>query len=129
MADNFWLTEGQWAVIAPLLPMVHTGPERQDDHRIISGIIHRLREGCRWRALPDEYGPYTTVYNRYNRWSKRGIWQGIFAVLAACAEPPAVVMIDSSAVRAHRSASGAKGGRKAKPSAARAAGARPKSMP
>ena len=129
VADNFWLSEAQWAVIAPLLPMVHPGPERQDDRRIISGIVHRLREGCRWRALPDEYGPYTTVCNRYNRWSKRGIWQGIFAALAACAEPPAVVMIDSSAVRAHRSASGAKGGSKAKPSAARAAGARPKSMP
>jgi transposase len=129
MSDNFWLSERHWAVIAPLLPMVHTGPERQDDRRIISGIVHRLREGCRWRALPDEYGPYTTVYNRYNRWSQRGIWQGIFAALAACSDPPAVAMIDSSAVRAHRSASGAKGGRGTRPSAARAAGARPKSTP
>ena len=129
MADNFWLTEAQWATIAPLLPKVHTGPERQDDHRIISGIVHRLREGCRWRALPDEYGPYTTVYNRYNRWSKRGIWQGIFDALAACGDPPAVMMIDSSAVKAHRSASGAKGGRAAKPSAIRAVGAPPNSTP
>ncbi len=63
MADNFWLNDGQWAAIAPHLPMVHTGPERQDDRRVISGIIHRLRKGCRWRALPDEYGPYTTVFN------------------------------------------------------------------
>ena len=129
MADNFWLSAVQWAAIAPLLPMVHTGPERQDDRRIISGILHRLREGCRWRALPDEYGPYTTVYNRYNRWSKRGLWQGIFAAVVRCAEPLAVVMIDSTAVKAHRSASGAKGGRRAKPSAARAAGAQPKSTP
>jgi transposase len=72
MPDNFWLSDGQWAAIAPRLPMVHTGPVRQDDRRIISGIVHRLREGCRWRALPSEYGPYTTVFNRYNRWSKRG---------------------------------------------------------
>ena len=108
--------------------MVHTGPVRQDDRRIISGILHRLREGCRWRALPAEYGPYTTVFNRYNRWSKRGLWQGIFGALAKCAEPPSVMMIDSTAVRAHRAASGAKGGSGTKPSAARAAGAPPRSM-
>ena len=68
MPDNFWLSEGQWAAIAPHLPMVHTGALRQDDRRIISGILHRLRAGCRWRAWPAEYGPYTTVFNRYDRW-------------------------------------------------------------
>ena len=129
MADNFWLSDEQWAAIAPLVPMVHTGPKRKDDRRIICGIIHRLREGCRWRALPDEYGPYTTVFNRYNRWSQRGLWQRIFEALVEREGPPALAMIDSSAVKAHRSASGArKGGRKIRPSAARAAGARPKSM-
>ena len=129
MADNFWLSDEQWAAIAPLVPMVHTGPKRKDDRRVISGIIHRLREGCRWRALPDEYGPYTTVFNRYNRWSQRGLWRRIFEALVEREGPPALAMIDSSAVKAHRSASGArKGGRKIRPSAARAAGARPKSM-
>jgi transposase len=107
MADNFWLSDTQWAAIAPHLQMVHTGLVRQDDRRIISGIIHRLREGCRWRALPDEYGPYTTVFNRYNRWSKRGIWQGIFIALIEGDPPATLMMIDSSAVKAHRSASGA----------------------
>src|SRR5438270_12889561 len=108
--------------------MVPTGPERKDDRRVISGIVDRLREGCRWRALPDGYGPYTTVFNRYNRWSQRGLWQRIFATLVACGDPPPRAMIDSSAVKAHRSASGArKGGCKIKPSAARAAGARQKS--
>lgn len=121
MADNFWLIDKQWAVIAPHLPTVHTGPERQNDRRIITGIIYRLREGCRWRALADEYGPYTTVFNRYNRWSKRGLWQRILAALVGCGSPPGLVMIDSSAVKAHRSASGAKGGRKTKRSVARAA--------
>ena len=110
MADNFWLTDEQFAALAPHLPMVHTGPERQDDRRIISGIVHRLREGCRWRALPEEYGPYTTVFNRYNRWSRRGLWQRLFAALVEHADPPALVMIDSSAVKAHRSASGAQKG-------------------
>ena len=128
MANNFWLNDEQWAAIEPHLQMVHTGPERMDDRRVISGIIHRLCEGCRWRGLPDEYGPYTTVFNRYNRWSQRGLCQRIFAALVGCGDPPARTMIDSSAVKAHRSASGArKGGHKIKPSAARAAGARQKS--
>ena len=130
MADNFWLTDQQFAAIAPHLPMVHTGPERQDDRRIISGIIHRFREGCRWRGLSEEYGPYTTVFNRYNRWSKRGLWQRLFAALVECADPPTLAMIDSSAVKAHRSANGdKKEGLKTKPSVARAAAARRKSMP
>jgi transposase len=127
----FWLNDEQWAAIEPHLPMVHTGPRRVDDRRVISGIIHRLREGCRWRALPPEYGPYTTVFNRWNRWSQRGLWQHIFAALVACADPPHVTMIDSSAVKAHRSAAGAKKGVTATPairrSAARAAGAPPRS--
>ncbi len=129
MSRLFWLNDMQWAAIRPPLPMVHTGPRRVDDRRVVSGIIHRLREGCRWRALPLEYGPYTTVLNPWNRWSQRGPWQGIFAALVACADPPRVTLIDSSAVKAHRSAAGATMGAKAIPpirrSAARAAGAPP----
>jgi transposase len=118
----------------PLLPQVHTGPERVDDRRIISGILHRYREGCTWRAVPEIYGPYTTVFNRYNRWSQRGLWQGIFAALVGCDEPPAVTMIDSTAVKAHRSSAGARRspeerGTKTRPSAARAEAGRPKSTP
>jgi len=94
-----------------------------------SAALSRLREGCRWRALPPEYGPYTTVFNRWNRWSQRGLWQRIFAALVACADPPRVTLIDSSAVKAHRSAPGARNGATAMPairrSAARAAGAPP----
>jgi transposase len=70
--ELFWLSDRQWQRIEPLLPKVHTGPVRVDDRRVISGILFVLREGCRWRALPDAYGPRTTVYNRFNRWSKRG---------------------------------------------------------
>ncbi len=133
MSRQFWLNDEQWAVIEPLLPQVHTGPERVDDRRIISGILHRLREGCTWRAVPEVYGPHTTVFNRYNRWSKRGLWQGIFTALAGRDDPPAVTMIDSSAVKAHRSAAGArkspgKKGARSKPSVARAVAERPRSM-
>ena len=54
MADNFWLSDAQWSAIAPLLPMVHSGPRRVDDRGVISGVVHRFRERCRWRALPDD---------------------------------------------------------------------------
>ena len=118
MAELFWLTDRQWAVIKPLLPQVHTGPVRVDDRRIISGILFILREGCRWRALPQDYGPRTTVYNRYNRWSKRGLWQKLFVELVSAEAAPDLVMVDSSAVKAHRSASGGKGGSISRQSAA-----------
>ena len=128
MADHFWLSDSQWAAIEPHIPKVYRGKRRVDDRRVISGIVHRLREGCRWRALPEVYGPYTTVFNRYNRWSKRGLWQAILATLVKSGEPPNTAMIDSSSVKAHRSASGAqKGGSASRRSAARAAGAPPRS--
>ena len=123
----FWLSDAQWARIEPHLPTGLTGPARVDDRRIISGILFVLREGCRWRALPDAYGPRTTVYNRYNRWSKRGLWQDLLAELVNAGATPDLAMIDSSAVKAHRSASGAKGGSANRRSAAAAAGARPRS--
>ena len=126
MGDRFWLSDTQWAAIEPLLPHLG-GKPRVDDRRVISGILHRFREGLRWRAVPSEYGPRTTLFNRFNRWSERGLWQQLFAALAACDDPPVVAMVDSTAVRAHRSVAGAKGGSTAKRSAARAAGARPRS--
>ena len=56
----------------PHLPTNQTGPARDDDRRIISGIIHMLQCGARWRDCPPDFGPYTTIYNRFNRWAKRG---------------------------------------------------------
>src|SRR3954454_4048432 len=61
----FWLNDKQWAQIEPRLPTNQTGPARQDDRRIISGIIHMLQCGARWRDCPSDYGPYTTIYNRF----------------------------------------------------------------
>src|SRR5579863_3396067 len=126
MAELFWLNDEQWAAIEPRLPKLG-GKPRVDDRRVISGILHRFREGLRWRALPDEYGPRTTLFNRFNRWSQKGIWQSLLAALAACEALPEIVMVDSSAVRAHRSAAGAKGGSSAKRLAGRAAVPQPKS--
>ena len=77
----FWLNDRQWARIAPHLPTNLTGPARDDDRRIISGIVHMLQSGARWRDCPLEYGPYTTIYNRFNRWagSLRLRFGGMFA--------------------------------------------------
>jgi transposase len=125
MAETFWLTEKQWAAISPLLP-AFGGKPRVDDRRVISGILHRFREGLRWQALPEVYGPRTTVFNR---WSERGLWQDIFAALSHCDDPPLIGMADSTVVRAHRAAAGGKGGRRRKPSDARVADEPPSSMP
>lgn len=129
MTNEFWLSDSAWAVIEPLLPKNQPGARRVDDRRVISGIVHVLKSGCRWKDCPPVYGPPTTIYNRFNRWSWRGLWGRIFAELVAGAEIPADLSIDSTAVRAHRSAHGGKGGRKFRPSGARVAVRRQKSMP
>lgn len=86
------------------------GRRRADDRRIISGIIHVLQSGCRWRDCPPAYGPYTTIYNRYNRWAQRGHWQYLFAApTEALAGTPDRVSIDTTHVKAHRCAGGGKG--------------------
>ena len=83
MRRLFWLSDRQFELIKPHLPYRAAGRRREDDRRIISGIIHVLQSGCRWRDCPPEYGPSTTVYNRYNRWSQKGHWQYLFAALTA----------------------------------------------
>ena len=121
MANEFWLSDDAWAAIEPLLPSNRPGARRVDDRRVISGIIHVLKSGCRWQDCPAVYGPPTTIYNRFNRWSRRGLWRRIFEQLVAQAGHPDELSIDSSAVRAHRSAHGGKGGQRLKVSDARVA--------
>jgi transposase len=125
----FWLSDAQFSMILPHLPTDTRGMKRVDDRRVISGIIHVLKSGCRWIDAPADYGPRKTLYNRYVRWAAKGVWVDLFQALAQAGGPPAQVLIDSSAVKAHRSASGGKGGRKIRPSAAPVAAARLKSTP
>ncbi len=110
MADLFWLSDEQWAVLAPFMPRNRPGARRVDDRRVLSGIVHVLTSGCRWRDCPAAYGPRTTVYNRFNRWSRRGFWRAMLAALAAAGWVVETAALDSTDVRAHRSAHGAKGG-------------------
>ena len=129
MASEFWLSDEAWAAIEPLLPRNQPGARRVDDRRVISGIAHVLKTGCRWKDCPAVYGPPTTIYNRFNRWSRRGLWGRIFGELVAHAVIPDELSIDSTAVRAHRSAHGGKGGRRFRPSGARVVAQPPKSTP
>jgi len=109
-ASLFWFTDQQWSKIAPHLPTNQPGPARDDDRRILSGIMHVQKIGCRWRDCPSEYGPHKTIYNRFARGSERGIWQRIFAAVAGTADTPEQVALDSSHVKIHRCATGGKGG-------------------
>ena len=124
----YWLSDAEWARIEALLPRGRRGAHRVDDRRVISGILHMLRSGARWRDCPAEYGPYTTVYNRFNRWSRQGIWLAMFAAVTGQAAVIGTAAIDSSHVKAHRSAAGGKGGPSSKSLGARAAAARRRSM-
>ena len=125
--DHFWLTDEQFGRVEPLLPQDTRGKPRVDDRRVISGIIHVLKSGGRWVDAPSIYGPRKTLYNRYARWAAKGVWAELFHALASAGGPPAEVLIDSSAVKAHRSAAGGKGGSALRPSVAHAADARPRS--
>ena len=110
MANEYWLSDRAWASIKPLMPTNQPGARRIDDRRVISGIIHVLKSGCRWKDCPAAYGPPTTIYNRFNRWSRKRLWQKIFEKLFAGTDLPDDLSIDGTAVRAHRSASGLNGG-------------------
>jgi transposase len=115
MAEVFWLDDEQWSKLAPLLPNDTRGVPRVDDRRVISGIIQVLKSGGRWSDAPAVYGPRKTLYNRFVRWAAKGVWTEIFHALASAGGPPAEVLIDSSAVKAHRCASGGKGGNSLRP--------------
>jgi transposase len=129
MGTLFWLSDEQWRAIEPHLPSNQPGARRVDDRRIISGMLHVLKIGCRWQDCPAEYGPSTTVYNRFNRWSRRRFWVELLEALAACGAVPRSTSVDSTYIKAQRSAFGGKGGRKRRRSAPRAAVRRPRSMP
>ena len=127
MASLFWLSDEAWAAIEPHLPKNQPGARRVDDRRVISGILHVLKVGCRWCDCPVEYGPSTTVYNRFNRWSRRGFWLKLLDALVDAGVVTRSTAIDSTYVKAQRAAFGGKGGVRRRRSAARAAAGRPRS--
>ena len=107
------MTDAQFAKIAPHLPTGTRGKARVDDRRVISGIVHVLKSGGRSVDAPSVYGPRKTLCDRFVRWAAKGVWVRLFQALAQVGGPPAHVLMDSSAVKAHRSAAGGKGRNKA----------------
>ncbi len=103
MSDLIWLSEAQMRQIEPYFPLSH-GVPRVDDRRVLSGIIFVIRNGLRWRDAPKEYGPHKTIYNRFIRWSRLGVFNRIFAALSAKGGKPDQLMIDATHLKAHRTA-------------------------
>ena len=104
MSDLFWLSDAQMARLERFFPKSH-GKPRVDDRRVLSGIIFINRNGLRWRDAPKEYGPHKTLYNRWKRWSDKGIFAQILVGLAADHGEEKTVMIDATYLKAHRTAS------------------------
>jgi len=103
MSDHFWLSEEQLARIKPYFPLSH-GVSRLDDCKVTSGIIHVIRNGLRWRDASEVYGPQKTLYNRFIRWSRMGVFDKIFTALVEEGSPPERLMIDATHLKAHRTA-------------------------
>jgi putative transposase len=103
MMDLFWLSDHQLDRIKFYFPRSH-GVPRVDDHRVVSGIIFVIKNGLRWRDAPREYGPHKTLYNRFIRWSRMGVFNHIFAMLAAKIRKPDRLIIDATHLKAHRTA-------------------------
>ena len=100
MSNLFWLTDAQMARLQPFFPKSH-GKPRVDDRRVLSGIIFINRNGLRWCDAPKEYGPPKTLYNRWKRWSNKGVFARMMDGLAAEAAVPKTVMIDATYLKAH----------------------------
>ena len=128
------LTEAQWERLRPLLPPQRpaTGRPAKDHRAVVNAILWRLKTGAPWRDLPERYGPWQTVYSRFRRWQRAGVWERVLAALQAEADAKGELdwslhFVDGTTVRAHQHAAGAKKGAVITPSGAAGADSPPKS--
>ena len=105
---RYEITDEKWERIEDLLPGKASDPGQtaKDNRQFINGILWIGRSGAPWRDLPERYGKWNSVYQRFNRWSKKGVWQRVFEALQA----PDLdwLMLDSTVIRAHQHAAGQK---------------------
>lgn len=106
---RYELTDFEWEAIKPHLPNKPRGVPRVDDRRVLNGIFWVLRSGARWADVPERYGPPTTIYNRFNRWRKAGVWDRLMDAITEAYEGD-VQMVDTSVVRVHQQGGTAKRG-------------------
>jgi transposase len=104
MSELFWLSEAQMERLKPFFPKSRCKP-RVDDQRVLSGIIFIQRNGLMWKHAPRDHGPQKTLYNRWKRWSRMGVFATIMTELAAQAQDTEIVMIDATDLKTHRTAS------------------------
>ena len=118
------LSEAEWRLLELLLPPERGRKSRPafDNRRIVNGILWRIRTGAPWRDVPEKYGKWMTVYQRFRRWSAAGIWEAVAVTLAQAMADNSSHSVESTTVRGHVSAAGAKGGLANKLLAARGAG-------
>jgi transposase len=125
------MTEDDWALVLEIFHAVRSrrGDKGRNDRRFLEALHYFTVHNITWRALPAEFGPWNTVWKRFWRLSQSGTFEAFFQALAACSQTAGLIqMFDSTSIRAHVSAAGAKGGRKTKPSGARAAGSAQRSI-
>lgn len=107
------LTDEQWAKIESILDLSRPGPKPEiGDRQFINAVLYRAKTGIPWRDLPERYGPWKSVYNRFNNWSKAGVWELLFAALSIelDEEDEEGSIVDVTIVRAHLDAAGEEGG-------------------
>ena len=113
------LRDGQWERIAPLLPGKVGDPGRSaaDNRRFVEAVLWIVRVGAPWRDLPSSFGHWNSVFQRFRRWAKGGVFDRLFAALASDADFEYAI-VDGTIVRVHQHGTGAKGGLRLRPSAA-----------
>jgi transposase len=93
-----------------MLPTQRPGPaSKLGDRQFIDAVLYRAKTGIPWRDLPERFGPWKTIYNRFNNWAERGVWEKIFKALQLDVDDTGSI-IDGSVIRAHQDSSGGKGG-------------------
>ena len=104
------LTDEQWALLSLMLPTQRPGPAcKLGDRQFIDAVLYRAKTGIPWRDLPERFGPWKTVYNRFANWAERGVWEKVFKALRLEVDETGSI-IDGSVIRAHQDSSGGKGG-------------------
>lgn len=104
------LTDAQWAQLEPLLPRRPQGRKSTlGDRAFVDAVVFRARTGIQWRDLPERFGNWKSVYNRFRNWAQKGVWAQVFRELRIDVDDTASI-VDGTTVRAHQDASGGKGG-------------------